>query len=94
MTTGPLASTDPSLTPRTRTFLVYDRATGEVLHTHRATRFAANPPDREAPEARARRMAGQASADVEVIEVDEGEINQRKPVRVDVATGRVVVIDD
>ncbi len=93
MTIGFLGSTDPSLKPHTRAFVVYDKTTGEVFHVHRATSFATSPPAREGPEARARRLAGKASADFEVMEVNNSEINHTKPVRVDVATLRLVVID-
>ena len=93
MTIGFSGSTDPSLQPSTRAFVVYDRATGQVFHVHRATTFATNPPIREEHAARARRMAGKASADVEVLEVDNAEITHKKPIRVDVATLRLVVVD-
>jgi hypothetical protein len=93
MMIGFRGSTDPSLQPHTRAFVVYDRTTGEVLHVHRATHFATSPPAREEPEVRARRLAGNASADVEVLEVDHSALNHKKPVRVDVATRRLVVSD-
>ena len=93
MMIGFRGSTDPSLKPHTRAFVVYDKTTGEVLHVHRSISFATSPPAREEPQARARRLAGRASAEVEVMEVDDNTLNHKKPVRVDVATRRLVVVD-
>jgi hypothetical protein len=93
MTIGMLGSTDPTLQPRTRAYVIYDKTTGEVLHVHRSVSFPKNPPAREEPEARARRLAGKVSANADVVEVAANELNGRKPVRVDVATRRLVTSD-
>jgi hypothetical protein len=86
-------STDETLRPHTRAFVIYDRTTGEVLHVHRSVSFSNNPPAREEPEVRARQLARNISSNAEVIEVDAKEIDQRQQtVRVNVATGRLVAI--
>ena len=93
MIAGFRGSTDPTLKAHTRAFVVYRKTTGEVLHVHRSVSFATNPVAREDPEARARRLAGGASADVEVVEVDDNALTHKKPVRIDVATRQLVVVD-
>jgi hypothetical protein len=90
MSIGMGGSTDPTVLAQTRAFVVYDTATGEILHVHRSVTFPENPPGGPEPEARARRLAG---ANADVVEVDPDEINHRRPVRVDIATRRVVAAD-
>jgi hypothetical protein len=92
MTIGIFGSTDQTLRPHTRAYVIYDKATGEVLHVHRSVSFPKSPPPPEGPEIRARRLARNVSANADVIEVEEHEINQRQPVRVDVAKRRLVAI--
>jgi hypothetical protein len=90
MTVGIFASTDQTLRPNTRAYVIYDKTTGEVLHVHHSVSFPKSPPPREEPEVRARRLARNLSANADFIEVDVHEISQRQPVRVDVAKRRLV----
>jgi hypothetical protein len=92
MTIEIFASTDQTLHPHTRAYVIYDKTTGEVLHVHRSVSFPKSPPPREEPEVRARRLARNVSANADVIEVEKHEISQRQPVRVDVAKRRLVAI--
>jgi hypothetical protein len=84
-------STDPKIVPTDRAYVVFDRATGEVIHVHHAVTFAAGPPLREPHEARARRLAGaKAGANAEVIEVDPAEVDRHGRLRVDPTTRKIV----
>ena len=84
-------STDPSLVPSSRAYIVYDRTSGEILHIHHAVDFGNAAAVREQPEARARRLAGtKAGPHADIIIVNSDEVNHREPKRVDVATGKVV----
>jgi hypothetical protein len=85
-----MASTNPTLVPQTRAYVIHDTKTGEILHVHRSVTFPNTPPGGEKPEARARRAAGISSAKAAVIEVDADKINTRNPLRIDVATKRLV----
>jgi hypothetical protein len=89
-----LSSTDPTLQPQTRAYVVYDKRTGEILRVHRSVTFPKSPPPREKPEERARRLAGTAAEHADVVEVAPNEINDKKPLRVDVVTRRLVAGDD
>jgi hypothetical protein len=93
MAIGILGSTDPTLIPKTRTFLIYDKTTGQVLHVHRSVSFPKSPPSREEPEARARRIAQKAAENADVLEVDPSEVDGKKSGRVDIATLRLVASD-
>jgi hypothetical protein len=74
-----------------RAFVVFDAATGAILHVHYAVEFEGGAPQSEAPEDRARRMASVgADVDAEVIEVDPADVNHRRPVKIDLATRKVV----
>ena len=76
---------------RARAHVVFDAATGAILHVHHTIEFEGGAPQREAPEDRARRMASVgADVDAEVIEVDPAEVNHRRPVKIDLATRKVV----
>jgi hypothetical protein len=73
-----------------RAHVVYDTATGEILHVHLTVVFPHGAPPRESPEAQALRFAGKrAGANAGVIEVDPAEVNHRHPIRIDVATRKV-----
>lgn len=85
-----MQSTDPKLVAKSRAFVVYDTKTGEILHVHHSLDFGTGVPAREMPETRARRMAGRAGPDVDIIEVDSAEVRHREPMRVDVASRKVV----
>lgn len=90
ITAGP-QTTDTRLVPTARAFVVWDKATGEIVHVHHCVTFASGADERESPQARARRMAGaKDGADVEVLEVDPTAINHRRPIRVDPATRTIV----
>jgi hypothetical protein len=84
-------STDPKLMATTRAFVLYDKATGEVLHVHHSHEFGACAPARETPEARALRLAGRrAGANAEVVEVNPAEVQHRGKMRFDSASGKIV----
>jgi hypothetical protein len=86
-----LQSTDRKLAATARAFVVYDRATGEILHIHHSLDFGTGVPARETPEERARRLAGRrAGPDAEIMEVDPAEVRHREPMRVDVGSRKVV----
>jgi hypothetical protein len=72
-----------------RAFVVFDALTGAILHVHHVVEFEGGAPHAEAPQDRARRLAGVDSA--EVIEVDPALVNHRRPVKIDLATRHVVV---
>jgi hypothetical protein len=74
-----------------RAHVVYDMVTGEVLHVHLTVVFPHGAPARESPDAQARRFAGKrAGANAAVMEVDPAEVNHSHPIRIDVATRKVV----
>jgi hypothetical protein len=86
MMTGMLgSSTNPSLKPQTRVSIIFDKTSGEILHVHRSVLF---PNGRGEDAMVARRLANNANADV--LEVEEKEANQRKPLRVEISTRRLV----
>jgi hypothetical protein len=85
-----LSQSTPGTPPaRARAFVVFDSATGAILHVHHAVEFEGGAPQRETPHDRARRWAG-AGPHAEVIEVDPAAVNHRLPVRIDLATRKVV----
>jgi hypothetical protein len=84
-------STNTRIVSHCRAYVVYDTATGEVLHVHHSVTFPHGAPMREKPEARALRLAGnKAGASAQVLEVEGAEVNHRDPIRIDTAK-RVVV---
>lgn len=86
-----MQSTDPKLVATTRAFVVYDKATGEVLHVHHSVDFGTGTPARETPEARALRLAGhRAGQNAEVVEVNPGEVQHAHKMRFDSASGKIV----
>jgi len=86
-------STDPRIASQSRAYVVYDRTTGEILHIHHSVSFPDGAPIHEAPETRARRLAGnKAGANVDVLEVESDEVNHGKPIRIN-TINRVVVTE-
>lgn len=84
-------STDPMLTPQVRAHVVYDTTSGEILHMHHSVTFESNSYPSEPPEERARRLAsGRAKDNADVLEVDPAELAGRTPIRIDVATRKIV----
>ena len=80
----------PQATPgtpahRARAHVVYDKATGSILHVHHTVEFEGGTPVAESPAMRALRMAGSRPG-AEVIEVEPSEVNHRRPIRVDPGT--------
>jgi hypothetical protein len=87
MTTGiPGSSTNPSLKPQTRVYIIFDKTSGEILHVHRSVIFHHRRAEHDTV---ARRLANK-SANADILEVEEKEANQRKPLRVNVSTRRLV----
>ena len=74
---------------KARAFVVFDAATGAILHVHHTVEFEGGAPQHETPEERARRFAG-AGPHAEVIEVDPAAVNHGRPVEIDLATHKVV----
>ncbi len=72
-----------------RAHVVYDTATGSILHVHHTVEFEGGAPVTERPETRAKRMAGSRPG-AEVVEVDPSEVNHRRPIKVDPATRKIV----
>lgn len=72
-----------------RAFVVYDKTTGEILHTHRSITFESRH-DRETPERQARRHAGSKAKDAAVLEVDPSEIQDVGSYKVDVANMKLI----
>jgi hypothetical protein len=84
-------STDNTLRPTSRAYIVHDRRTGKVLHIHHSVIFPQTKLQGETPEARARRFAGgNTSPRLAVLEVDSDDVNDGMPIKVDVAHQRVV----
>ncbi len=74
---------------RERTHLVYDGATGAILHVHHSVEFEGAAPQAESAEARALRWAGPRPG-AKVIEVDRAQTTRGR--RIDVATGKLVAV--
>lgn len=86
-----MQSTDPKLVATTRAFLVYDKATGEILHVHHSVDFGTGAPQRETPQQRALRLAGRKAGEhAEVVEVDPADVLHRDKMRFDLASGKIV----
>jgi hypothetical protein len=84
-------STDGRIVSKSRSYDVYDRTTGEILHTHHSVAFPHGAPAREKPEARALRLAGnKAGAHAEVLEVETAEVSHFSPICIDTAKRAVV----
>ena len=78
-----------------RTYVVYDRSSGEIVHIHRITVHsgAERMPDDRA-ELRAREVAvrfGQREDSIAILRADDFDF--RRPQRVDVTSGRLVTED-
>lgn len=90
MNPKPISQSTPGVpVARERAHVVYDQATGAILHVHHSVTFDGGAAHAESHHARARRYAG-AGADAPVIDVDPAEVNHRRPIRVDTATGAIV----
>jgi hypothetical protein len=77
-------TTDSRIVPKSRSYVVYDRNTGDILHVHHQVTFPNRAALREAPEIRARRLAGsKAGTNAEVLEVETAEVDHRRPIRID-----------
>jgi hypothetical protein len=77
-------STSAEIVSKTRSFIVYDRVTGAVLHVHHAVEFANGMAGLETHESRARRFAAAKPAEVsDILEVSTDHFDQAKPMRVD-----------
>lgn len=78
------------ISSETRVYVVFDRATGEVVHVHETVVFPNTPQGRESPDARALRLAGATgSENLDVVEVDPAEIRVRHRIRIDPVTHKV-----
>lgn len=86
-----LQSTDPKLVAAARAFVVYDKATGEILHVHHSLDFGTGASLRETPQARALRLAGRrAGKNAEIAEVDPADLLHSHKMRFDLASGKIV----
>jgi hypothetical protein len=85
-------STHDNIVPRVRAYVVYDSTTGDVLHIHHSVTFQHDRSGGENSEARALRLAGRRTRGTAVVlEVDPDEVSfDRRPIRVDIARGRIV----
>lgn len=89
MSSPEYASSDATLgPPAVQCLVVYDKATGDVVHVHQTVTYAGATQLPEQPADRARRLAGRGD-DVEVLEVRREELIRGKPLSVDAATGRL-----
>ncbi len=87
MTTGILgSSTDASLKPQVRVYVIFDKTSGEILHAHRSFIFPNGREEHDRVVAQC--LANKANADV--LEVEEKDVIQTKPLRVDVSSRRLV----
>lgn len=85
-------STEPRIQSISRAYVVYEPASGDILHIHHAVEIVGGPPPLEPPRERALRLAGVVGRnDVEVLEVGSAEVNHGRPMRVD-RTRQVVVV--
>jgi len=82
-------STPGTPVARARAHVVFDATTGAILHVHHSVEFQGGALQSEAPEDRALRLA-RAGPHAEVIEVDPAAVNHRRPVKIDLATRKVV----
>ncbi len=90
MNPNPISQSTPGVpAARETAHVVYDAATGAILHVHHSVTFEGAAAHRESHHDRARRHAG-AGPDAPVIDVDPAEVNHRRPVRVDPATRTIV----
>jgi len=76
-------SSDPGIISILRCHIVYDKATGDVIHIHHSVEFENGAPVREDAVTRARRLAGKAGAHAEVIEVDPSHLPRPGKFRID-----------
>jgi len=84
-------TTDSTIKPSSRAYVVFDKSSGEIIHIHHAITFSADLPTSEKPEARALRLAGApAGVSVDVLEVESARINNLKPIKVDTASRAIV----
>jgi hypothetical protein len=83
-------STDQYLKPTERAYVVYDKATGNVIHVHRCVTFPHTQHGAEAPEERARRIAGEKGRTAGVLETDPAEVELGDPIKVDCTNLKVV----
>lgn len=85
-------SSDPQIQSISRAYVVYEQASGDILHVHHVVEIVGGPPPLEPPRERALRLAGVAGrTGVEVLEVEPAEVNHGRPMRVD-RTRQVVVV--
>ena len=84
-------TTDSTIKSASRAYVVFDKGTGEIIHVHYAVTFSSDVPTSERPEARALRLAGVTSgANLDVLEAEPARVNNLKPMKVDVASRRIV----
>ncbi|HLZ82211.1 MAG TPA: hypothetical protein VKQ54_01505 [Caulobacteraceae bacterium] len=84
-------STPGTPAARSRAHVVFDATTGAILHVHYTVEFEGGAPQSEDPKDRARRLASLGvDVDAEVVEVDPSDVNHHRPVKIDLATRRVV----
>ena len=85
-----MAQSTPGVpTSREQTHVVYDEASGVILHVHHSVAFEGAAPSAGTPEARALRWAG-SKPGAKVVEVDRHETTRGR--RVDVATGKLIEV--
>lgn len=93
MTYASLQTTDLKLAPTARTFVVYDKKSGKVLHVHHHVSFGHEHKMLETAEAHALRVSGKrAGPNAAVLEVEATDVSGGKHVKVDVKRGKVVHI--
>lgn len=86
-------ATQSDVRPQTRAFVIYDKASGDVLHVHRSIAFGkSSRTGEEAPEDRAWRMAGDAAIKkrAAILEVKPSQVDFGAKLRVDLESKKLV----
>jgi hypothetical protein len=84
-------STDSRIVSTSRCYVVFDKATGDVIHIHHSVEIMHGAPAQEDAMKRARRLAGRAGVNAEVIEVETALLKPREKIRIDPAKRKVIL---
>jgi hypothetical protein len=76
-------STDSRIVSTSRCYVVFDKKTGKVIHIHHSVEFKHGAPAQEDAAKRARRLAGRAGVNAEVLEVEPAQLKHRGKIRID-----------
>jgi hypothetical protein len=83
-------STDSRIVSTSRCYIVFDKATGDVIHIHHSVEIKNGAPVQEDAMKRARRLAGRAGVNAEVLEVEPAQLKHRGKIRIDPAKRTII----